>query len=669
MRNCELKNGYCEIVKKHVPVSWCDNVCKGNWDGKTINPAGMVVAPMPLNDERINLLRARGINISRQKLINPIIPVRQQAMMQNTLGLRTLASELFGAAKRAVKEGFAIVDEKVFAERIVCCSTCGGIDRCPYCECYLGVKNKLESEKGCPNPTTYPKLKKYPPRNFWEVVGAKTSAIIIGRNENAEWFNKTITSLFGTATGKLEIIVIVDGFADPIKPLASWGELKVITHPIPQGRRKGINDAVKRATGDYIFIIDAHCRMSEGWDTRLKCACDENTIAVARIKSMAEDFETELPGDYGFVYISPDCQEKWHTSKMPTGGDLIEPMMGFTGCAWMIRKTDFERLGGYDESLGEYGYDGPEWSFKIQLDTDGKVVLRKDVICWHIFGTNHEHKLYDAKILPVGEFKLRMVEKYHDRIGWLAAQFMPLPEWDTKAIVYGSGGPTIVCCTSGLGEKSVIETCIEHLKNMPIDKRVIFVPRDNNKQPCHRTYYEQLLMGVSDAEDARFIYIAEHDVLYHPSHFAFMPPRDDTFYFDLNVVWLTRRGYIKESPGELLSMMVAPRELLIEWLTHRIKHIDAGGEIDRCEPTIGDFTSDWSIIYPPRESARQARRPQPKFEPKGPKYYIEEYRAIQPSVDIRHKGNWTGDREGIYFESLKSWGDYRAVWKEMASQK
>ncbi|MFH1370341.1 MAG: glycosyltransferase family 2 protein [Planctomycetota bacterium] len=405
VKKTEEKTFYCPYVEKHVPPKWCRLVCVGNWKkGDSINQQAKPI------DEKIELSK--------------------QAEIQNDLTLRNYASEAYEALKRAIVEGFKCVDKKEFSERMICCTTCGGVQRCPYCGCLLKAKDKLASEKGCPNPETYPKLKKYPPKNYWEVCGQKTTAIIIGRNERKDWFNRTIESLFATATGKIEVLAVLDGYEkDIIKPQP---EIKVIRNNPAKGRRKGINEAVKQATGDYIFIIDAHCRMSEGWDTRLKCTCEPNTIAVATIKPMAEDFENEMPGHYGFVYLNPDCIEKWHPSKPPIGDPLIEPMMGFTGCAWMIRKADYEKLGGYDESLGEWGYDGPEWSLKIQLDVNGRVVLRKDIICWHIFGTNSKAKNYLPTVLSVGEFKNAMVSKYHDRIGWLAAQFAPVPEWQEK---------------------------------------------------------------------------------------------------------------------------------------------------------------------------------------------------------------------------------------------
>ena len=34
---------------------------------------------------------------------------------------------------------------------------------------------------------------------------------------------------------------------------------------------------------------------------------------------------------------------------------------------------------------------------------------------------------------------------------------------------------------------------------------------------------------------SKYVFFCEHDVLYHPSHFDFTPPRDDIFYYNDNV--------------------------------------------------------------------------------------------------------------------------------------
>ncbi len=51
------------------------------------------------------------------------------------------------------------------------------------------------------------------------------------------------------------------------------------------------------------------------------------------------------------------------------------------------------------------------------------------------------------------------------------------------------------------------------------------------------TMRRQIVIGVRNT-DADVIYLAEHDVLYHRSHFEFKPPRQDTLYYNENRWWL-----------------------------------------------------------------------------------------------------------------------------------
>jgi len=381
----EFKGGYCDKVKMHVPKSWCSNVCRGKWDGNSIQP----------KDE---------------------LPYKKA-------GKAAMVQHFAKAMARAVKNGFETISEKRFIERMMCCTTCGTGTSCPYCGCNVKLKGKLESEMGCPNPETYPKLKQFPPRNYWSVCNEKTSALIIARNENPVYLQKTIDSLFDNATGDIEVLVILDGYDSEIDSRA----IKV-KFDKPIGKRIGLNFAASQAKGQYLFFIDAHCSMSEGWDTKLKCACDEKTIAVSIIKPMDESFEY-TPGEYSFVKLNEDLEEKWWQYKAKADWRTIEKTMAFTGCGWMIRSSDYNEYGGFDERLGEWGYEGPEWSLNMWC-SGGNVALRTDVVCGHIFSTNDGNKNYAAKMVSKGVFFNLMVQRWGlDKINELYKVFdTTLPE-------------------------------------------------------------------------------------------------------------------------------------------------------------------------------------------------------------------------------------------------
>jgi hypothetical protein len=48
------------------------------------------------------------------------------------------------------------------------------------------------------------------------------------------------------------------------------------------------------------------------------------------------------------------------------------------------------------------------------------------------------------------------------------------------------------------------------------------------------TMFKQILGGL-ERSSADVIFLCEHDVLYHPSHFDFTPARGDVYYYNLNV--------------------------------------------------------------------------------------------------------------------------------------
>jgi len=324
-------------------------------------------------------------------------------------------------------------DKKEISERVVCCQSCTTRPSCPYCGCRLKAKRFLATES-CPTPETYPHLKRFPPRDYWKVCRETTSVIIASANDPC--LNETIDNLFANATGKIEVIVVLDGWYVKVDSRA-----RVVMNGEHLGKKVSCNRGAEVAIGEYLLIVDAHCTMSYGWDTILKCTCDDRTLVATAIKPLDPD---KLPNleikksaedsiGYCHVYLNKDLHEKWDTTKKPT--KPVEELMALTGCGWMIRSDYYHKLGGYNERLGPYGRDGPGWALNVWLNKDypGKLLLRSDVVCGHMFGTNQDDKLYPAKVIGQREYYKIMMDTYgEERINWLVNRFAPVPSWDNK---------------------------------------------------------------------------------------------------------------------------------------------------------------------------------------------------------------------------------------------
>jgi len=259
----------------------------------------------------------------------------------------------------------------------------------------------------------------------------KVSVIIPTIND--PYLVRTINETWSASEQEIEYVIINDGGnildLKTLSPQINKTDIKIIHNTVQMGRRVSINNAVKMAFGEYIFILDAHCNMSKGWDTKLMESAGDKNISYAVIRDIHPDTWEYRPGWYGHVRVNRDYTEKWWPRKQPESCETEEESIAFTGCAWMIKKDRFLALGGYDESLGMYGWDGPEWALKTWF-SGGRVILRTDVICGHIFGTNDGSKLYPCKIIPRPEYVKYMKDRYETRMPELIERFSPVPEWD-----------------------------------------------------------------------------------------------------------------------------------------------------------------------------------------------------------------------------------------------
>lgn len=133
----------------------------------------------------------------------------------------------------------------------------------------------------------------------------------------------------------------------------------------------------------------------------------------------------------------------------------------------------------------------------------------------------------------------------------------------------------------------------------------------------HSTLYRQILTGLK-ASNADVMFFCEHDVLYHPSHFEFVPEYKDVYYYNNNVVkYRLEDRKIVQYDCKWLSQMCAYRSHLIRHYEKRLKMIDGGEKAWGFEPGTG-----------------QSRLID--------KYDAESFESEFPNIDIRHGKNATG---------------------------
>ena len=134
------------------------------------------------------------------------------------------------------------------------------------------------------------------------------------------------------------------------------------------------------------------------------------------------------------------------------------------------------------------------------------------------------------------------------------------------------------------------------------------------------TMFKQILIGL-EASKSKIIFLAEHDVLYNPTHFEFTPPKKNIFYYNINTWVVNTKTKQRMIHKEMkVSMLCAYRKLLVKHYRKRVAMLE----------------KEWRTYM--------------MFEP-GLAKNIDDYEARSwesenPNIDLRHGNNLTGGRFG-----------------------
>lgn len=140
--------------------------------------------------------------------------------------------------------------------------------------------------------------------------------------------------------------------------------------------------------------------------------------------------------------------------------------------------------------------------------------------------------------------------------------------------------------------------------------------------------HKQIVKGL-EACKTKYSFLAESDVLYHPSHFDFTPKEEKKFYFNVNV-WKQKwpeNYYIRTDNSEQLSGTSAYTNLLLNWFKKRLEEIERDG---------------FNGHYEPRDNR-------------------ESYQSKVPNICIRHDKNLTRSKWSVDDFRNK---EYAKGWKE-----
>lgn len=345
--------------------------------------------------------------------------------------------------------------------------------------------------------------------------------------------------------------------------------------------------------------------------------CNKCSVLLRSLGRRATDymnFNSQLQFKYG-------GKPKWVSEQT---GDINDTMSLLGACFFMERDHYF-KIGYNDEKYGSWGAQGTETAMKTWL-SGGRLVVNKGTWYSHLFRTQPGFSFpYSNPGAERAYSRAREVwygnawpQQVHP-LSWLVEKFAPVPGWHTphkdapnheaimkqvvaagekfyterglanqsKAVI-ATAKPSIgvVYYTDSQLREPIATACRNQLQQSLNGHPLVSVSLasldfgNNITLSIERGYlamFQQILAGLSELQ-SDIVFLCEHDVLYHPSHFDFIPERTDTFYYNQNS-WRINidTGHALFHYCNQVSGLCADRQLLIDHYRRRIERVEREG--------------------------------------------------------------------------------------------
>lgn len=465
------------------------------------------------------------------------------------------------------------------------------------------------------------------------------SILIPSRNE--AFLLNTINDILANRRAKTEIIVVLDG-SWPLEPIPDHPDVTLIYHPESIGQRAACNEAARVSTAKYVMKLDAHTSVAPGFDVALINASQPDLTQIPRMYNLhvfnmvcvkcqtkyyqghidpcqkcgGVHFEQELVWKprmtkrTDFARFDHEMKfQYWRDyEKRPEAQGDLSDVMCFVGACFFMERVRYWELEGLDENHGGWGQMGVEISCKSHL-SGGRMVVNKRTSFSHLFrtqpGLGFPYPITGTDQKRAREYSrdLWMNNKWSKQVhplSWLIEKFSPVPEWENekikgvkqiakmfhvkhyssekqKAVIYYTDNrlsPEIMTACQRQIEQSINGHELVSVSLAPLEfGRNLTLDRERG----YLTMFQQILAGL-EASTADVIFLAEHDCLYSPSHFQFIPPDPAKIYYNQNV-WHLRvsDGHAVYYEAKRLSQLCAYRDVLLEHYRKRVAVVEEKG--------------------------------------------------------------------------------------------
>lgn len=422
------------------------------------------------------------------------------------------------------------------------------------------------------------------------------SILIAARNE--QHLGRTVREVLDKARGDVEVIVVADGYEPEDLPQ----DPRVLTLRCiePIGQRQAINKAARLAVGKYIFKLDAHCALDEGFDVKLAADCEYDWTVVPRMYQLDENtWQPKFGKKTDFMFFrSPDAavhpfridyydaktahnyRDEYAAYKKAAWrqGEICDTMTCI-GAGWFMHRDRFRELGGMDEGHGHWGQMGVELSCKSWL-SGGRMVVNKKTWFAHLWRRHAPWKITQKQVDKARKYSIDLWTNnawplQKRPLSWLVEKFAPVPTW--KGYFTKASDLTLLYYTSNAIDEQFRDKVLDQLHHackapiISVSQKPMTLGQNICVGDIGRTLqniYKQVITGLKHVE-TEYVALVEDDCLYVPEHFNYRPTGKIAYNLNRWLLHADRGGVYSYRSRPILSQCIAPTKLLLECLAQR----------------------------------------------------------------------------------------------------
>lgn len=388
----------------------------------------------------------------------------------------------------------------------------------------------------------------------------------------------------------------------------------------------------------------------------------------------------ENPRSVSYCFDStPHFQYFGEFSKRPEGQGGVTQSMSLQGSCFMMTLEKYWELGVCDEAFGGWGSQGIEVAAKTWL-SGGEVMINKNTWYAHMFRTQGGDFGFPYPMPSSDQERAKAFARdlfFNNRwplqkrpLSWLVEKFWPVRGWteeDLKKLKENtfrfeattqsqpesepmeepsSPSKGIIFYTDNEADEAITEPVQERLIKISQEKEMPIVTSARKykldfgaKNICfprlkrgRLSQFRQILAALK-ASTADIIFFCEAEVLYHPSHFDFVPPEKEIYYYNVNI-WKVRwsDGHaLKVDELKQLSGLVGYRDFLIRHYEKRIAMVMKRRRDQRKAglSIVNDGVSRSMGLPPGMQGKKRGVE----------EYLTASWQSACPNLDIRHDRN------------------------------